>query len=193
MTGGIVMGGVVMAGTVPARCGMVVVVVLVDLVVVVVVDVVVVVAGSVTGVVVGGAVRRATVVGAVLVVARISGTARMLVDVVDTTISIGEGGSIRPASMTYPGGSARTNSVGPAPMPIAAAVKPATAVIAGAAPAVTMPGGNRDSWVSQDSGPIAIRSLPNEMLRKARTIAGSNCVPAQSASSWRAAAAGLAS
>ena len=146
-------------------------------------------------VVAGASDRRATVVGLeVLVVTRISGAAGMLVvDVEDTTISIGEGGSIGPASMTYPGGSARMKSAGPAPTPTAAAVNPATAVIAGAAPAVTIPGGNSDSWVSQESGPIAIRSLPNEMLRKARTIAGSNCVPAQSASSWRAVALELAS
>ena len=77
----------------------------------------------------------------VLDVARLSETVgELVVEIVDTTTSIGDGGSIGPASITYPGGSVRTNSVGPAPTPIAAAVNPATAVIAGAAPAVTMPG-----------------------------------------------------
>ncbi len=40
---------------------------------------------------------------------------------------------------------------------------------------------------------MAMRNLPSEMLRNARTTAGSNCEPAQSASSRRAVAAEPAS
>jgi hypothetical protein len=39
---------------------------------------------------------------------------------------------------------------------------------------------------SHESGPITSRILPSEMFTKARTRRGSNCVPAQRASSARA-------
>jgi len=43
------------------------------------------------------------------------------------------------------------------------------------------------SWTRSETGPVFHSSLGNEMLRKARTISGSNWPPAQSASSRRAA------
>ncbi len=75
-------------------------------------------------------------------------------------------------------------------VPTAAAVIPAAAIKAGAAAvAPASPEGRNVSCVNHDSGPIARRSLPSEMLRNARTTLASNWVPAHRASSARAAAA----
>ena len=41
-------------------------------------------------------------------------------------------------------------------------------------------------WASHDSGPIALRRSPIEICRNARTMSGSNCVPAQRVISRRA-------
>lgn len=70
------------------------------------------------------------------------------------------------------------------PVPITAAAT--LAVLASAA----MPGvkGIRPSsgaWLSQDSGPMISRIRPSETFKNARTIPGSNCVPAHAAISVR--------
>ena len=60
-----------------------------------------------------------------------------------------------------------------AAVPRAAAVIPAAAINAGAAAvAPASPVGKNASWVSHDSGPIARRSLPSEMLRNAPNDVG---------------------
>ena len=72
---------------------------------------------------------------------------------------------------------------------------PAVAATLAAAPATGLTGTRptSGSWVSHDSGPIARRSRPSEMFRNARTGRGSNCVPAQRASSARPSTAPFAS
>ena len=101
-----------------------------------------------------------------------------------------------PPRLTWAGGrpaadAAGANSVGTCDPPTSpAASAPTTARAELATVATPGPRGIRPSTgacASQESGPIASRSRPSEMLRNARTTRGSNWSPAQRAISSRAA------